>query len=170
MPIIRKVVNVLIKHFHYVFNKRPSEKLLEFMTPYPNHVQNKALGLRALVLRQAPNSFELIYDSYNALSTAFSFTSDLGNAFCHIALYSKHLNLGFNHGTALEDPDNLLNGSGKRTRHLKIKKDKDLETPYVQSFIEKAIAHINKRFPDVEPSSDAKVIVKSVFDNKRRPY
>lgn len=149
--------------------REPSEKLLEFMSPYPDHVQNKALCLRELVLNEAPNSFELIYDSYNTLSTAFSFTDDLNHAFCHIALYSKHVNLGFNYGSELEDPKELLNGSGKQIRHLKIKKDDDLEAPHIKNFIEKAINHINLRFPDVDPSSDGKAIVKSFSDNKRRP-
>lgn len=138
------------------------------MSDYPDHVRNKALRLREIILENAPNSFELIYDSYNALSTAFSFSDNLNEAFCHIALYNKHVNLGFNYGSELENPNRILMGSGKHIRHLKIMKARDLEASHVKIFINKAIHHINQKFPNVEKSSDAKAIVKSVSDNKRR--
>lgn len=149
--------------------RAPDERLLKFMSVYPGHVQDKALRLRENVLKEAPNAFELIYDSYNALSTAFSFTDDLKEAFCHIALYSKHVNLGFNYGSELEDTNSLLIGSGKHIRHLKIKNTEDLESPHIQKFIEKAIEHINQKFPEAGQATNAKAIVKTVSDNKVRP-
>jgi len=44
---------------------------------------------------------------------------------------SKHVNLGYNYGAELPDPKNLLEGTGKLFRHIKIKsveqlKDRDL--------------------------------------------
>lgn len=119
--------------------REPGNELKKFMNVYPNHVQNKALALREIILEEAPNSFELIYDTYNALSTAFSFTDQLNEAFCHIALYSNYVNLGFNYGSELADPNKLLNGSGKHIRHLKIKKTEDIEASQVRKFIKKQL-------------------------------
>ncbi len=39
---------------------------------------------------------------------------------CYLALYSAHINLGFYHGTHLPDPSQLLQGTGKGLRHIKI--------------------------------------------------
>ena len=44
---------------------------------------------------------------------------------------SKHVNFGFNYGTELPDPKDLLEGTGKLFRHIKIRSvvqlsDKDL--------------------------------------------
>jgi hypothetical protein len=37
----------------------------------------------------------------------------------HIGVHGVHGNLGFCHGACLADPDGLLEGSGKRLRHVK---------------------------------------------------
>jgi hypothetical protein len=42
-------------------------------------------------------------------------------AFAYVAAYAAHVNVGFFHGSALEDPAGLLEGSGKRMRHVKIR-------------------------------------------------
>ena len=56
----------------------------------------------------------------------------------------KHLNLGFFYGAHLADPDNLLEGSGKDLRHLKIRSAADLEKPAVRRLIEDASRYLPK--------------------------
>ena len=46
-------------------------------------------------------------------------------AFAYVAAYSAHVSVGFFHGAALDDPAGLLQGSGKRMRHVKLKPDAD---------------------------------------------
>lgn len=41
-------------------------------------------------------------------------------AFAYVAAFRAHANLGFFHGAALDDPAGLLQGSGKRMRHVKL--------------------------------------------------
>lgn len=149
--------------------REPDKKLLDLMSPYSKEIQNIALDLRELVLENAPNSYELIYDSYNALSTAFSLSKDLKKAFCHIALYRKHVNLGFNYGSDLDDPENLLLGSGKHIRHLKIANVDDVNDPHITDFITKSIDYIRCKFPNEEDMADGRAIIKSASSNKRRP-
>ena len=43
-----------------------------------------------------------------------------GPFFVHIEAYAKHANLGFCRGTSLEDPDKLLEGSGKVYRFVRV--------------------------------------------------
>ena len=64
--------------------------------------------------------------------------------FCYIAPFKKHLNLGFFYGAHLADPDNLLEGSGKDLRHLKIRSAADLEKPAVRRLIEDASRYLPK--------------------------
>ena len=40
--------------------------------------------------------------------------------YAYISIHSAHVNLGLYHGAVLADPDGLLEGSGKRLRHIKI--------------------------------------------------
>jgi hypothetical protein len=41
-------------------------------------------------------------------------------AFGYVDAFSAHVNVGFFHGAALDDPAGLLEGSGKRMRHVKL--------------------------------------------------
>src|SRR5437588_3539627 len=46
----------------------------------------------------------------------------LGDApFGYVNVFTSHLNVGFFHGTALPDPDRLLQGTGKFMRHVKLR-------------------------------------------------
>lgn len=41
--------------------------------------------------------------------------------FAYVNVFTAHVNVGFFHGEALEDSAGLLEGSGKRMRHVKLK-------------------------------------------------
>ena len=42
-------------------------------------------------------------------------------AFCYVAAFTSHVNVGFFQGASLRDPAELLLGSGKRMRHVKLR-------------------------------------------------
>ena len=52
-----------------------------------------------------------------------------------------HVNLMFNRGAELADPDGRLEGSGKIIRHLKVRVPEDLKQPHLRKFIRAAIKH-----------------------------
>ncbi|MDX2170803.1 MAG: DUF1801 domain-containing protein [Deltaproteobacteria bacterium] len=112
----------------------PAE-LKRFLAAYDASIGTLFLAGRAAVLAAAPSANELIYDAYNAVSAAYSFSPRLQEAFCHVAAYAGHVNLGFNRGAALPDPDGLLAGSGARIRHIRIGAASDLEQPGVQRLL-----------------------------------
>ena len=41
--------------------------------------------------------------------------------YAYIALHSSHVNLGFYHGASLSDPHDMLEGTGKELRHIKLR-------------------------------------------------
>src|SRR6187431_2037113 len=41
--------------------------------------------------------------------------------FAYVNAFQKHVNVGFFHGPALDDPAGLLEGMGKRMRHVKLR-------------------------------------------------
>ena len=49
--------------------------------------------------------------------------------FCWIMPAKNHVTLGFNYGTELPDPNNLLEGTGKLFRHFKVKSLESLSNP-----------------------------------------
>lgn len=141
-------------------------ELKKFLEPYDEEVRTIAMRLREMVLAEAPGATELLYDVYNAVAIAFSFTGRMQDAFCHVAVYTRHVNLGFNRGSELPDPDGVLNGSGKLIRHLKVKPGDDLEAPHLRGFVRLAVSEA----PRAGGSSAAGgVIVRKVATRKRRP-
>jgi hypothetical protein len=118
----------------------PPPLLLELLATRRPLVAPLVLALRETVLREAPDAKELIYSTY-VVGDVFTFTRP-SEAFCHIAAYEKHVNLGFDRGAFLEDKHGLLVGTGKRIRHIRIDSKQDLKLPlraYVRAAIEQAL-------------------------------
>ena len=97
------------------------------------------LGLRSLVLELHPDANEMLYHTH-ALTSVFSITDKLGDAYCMIPIYTAHLNLGFNKGTLLEDPHKLLQGTGNLIRHIPITGPDDYRNARVKALIKAAAA------------------------------
>lgn len=117
----------------------PTELLLrELLSSRDDRVVETALAARKAVLKIAEGCSELIYETY-CISDVFSFSGKLGQAFIHIATYPNHVNLGFNRGTELEDPDELLKGSGKLIRHVRLSGKSDLKTDPVKRLLAAAV-------------------------------
>lgn len=94
--------------------------------------------LRQFILQLYPESNELLYNTH-ALTTVFSISEKLTDAFCHIPIYSGHLNLGFNKGALLKDQNKLLKGTGKLIRHIEVKKPSDYKNLKVKTLIQESI-------------------------------
>src|SRR5262245_58866288 len=117
----------------------PDPRLLEYLSAYDPPIGQLALALRVFVLDEAPDAIESIYDAYNAVAFGFSFTGRLKEGFIHIASYSKHVNLGFNRGASMPDPNKVLVGKGSTVRHIKFLPGVDPNRPYLRRYILAAI-------------------------------
>jgi Domain of unknown function (DU1801) len=150
--------------------RAPIPELLKFLAPYDPAIQKLALEVRAYLLTTEPRATETIYDAYNAVSTGYSFTGRLKECYCHVAVYSKHVNLGFNRGADLDDPRKILQGVGSQVRHITIRDKSDLASPYLKGLVKAAIVNarasgIAAGIPEAAPQS----IVKAIYANRRRP-
>ena len=99
--------------------------------------------LRLYILELYPGSNEILYHTH-ALTTVFSVSVKLADAFCMLPIYTNHLNLGFNKGTLLKDPHKLLTGTGNLIRHIDVKKPGDYRNPKVKALILEAIEFAQK--------------------------
>ncbi len=94
--------------------------------------------LRQYVLDLYPDSNELLYHTH-AFTAVFSISEKLSDAFCILPIYTNHLNLGFNKGTLLKDPNKLLTGTGNLIRHIDVNNPSDYRNPKVKALIKEAI-------------------------------
>jgi hypothetical protein len=150
--------------------RAPIPELLKFLGAYDEKIVRLALAVRRVVLGEAPKASESIYDAYSAVAIGYSFTGRLKESFCHVAVYSAHVNLGFNRGVDLPDPKKLLQGSGSQIRHLTIRSAADLKQPHVRRFLRTAIMNakalaLANDIPTIPPQS----VVKWIYAKKRRP-
>jgi hypothetical protein len=153
---------------------RPPTALVRFLKPYDREIRDLALQLRALVLEEMAPCYENIYDAYSAVAIGYGTSDRLRDGIFHIAVFSKHVNLGFNDGATLDDPKGILQGSGNQIRHISIKSTADLGRPDLRSYIrrarKKALADARK-LGEPAPKKPAGVVstVKAIYPKKRRP-
>jgi len=96
-------------------------------------------GLRQFIIKSYPECNELLYHTH-ALTSVYTISEKLGDAFCMIPIYTNHLNLGFTRGALLKDPDELLQGTGKLIRHIPIKIRDDYRNTRVKTLLQDAHA------------------------------
>lgn len=59
--------------------------------------------------------------------------------FCGVFAYSQHVSLEFGAGASLPDPHNMLEGSGKLRRHIKLTVLQDIANKHVHAYLELAL-------------------------------
>jgi hypothetical protein len=115
----------------------PHPQLIGFLEAYSRHISDLALALREIVLEEAPDASESIYQVYT-VAIWFGFSGKMKDMFCYIATNAGHVNLGFPRGATLADPNRVLEGEGKTMRHIKFASLGDLERPFVRRYIQEA--------------------------------
>ena len=66
-------------------------------------------------------------------------------AFGYVGVFRAHVNVGFFRGAELDDPTGLLEGTGKRMRHVKIRPGVGLDSAALAALIGTAYADMKRR-------------------------
>ena len=66
-------------------------------------------------------------------------------AFGYVNAFRDHVNVGFFFGALLNDPARLLEGTGKRGRHVKLRPGRDVDTTALAQLIDAAYVDIRAR-------------------------
>ncbi len=144
--------------------------LSKFIKPYDVSIQEIEIALRTFVMGIVPEANELMWDNYNAVAVAFSKSEKLKDAFCHIALYSGHVNFGFNRGAEIQNKSVKLEGAGKLIRHIKVTNMDEFPGSDIQNMVLEAVLISETNNPElINKKSLGKSIVMSISKNKRRP-
>ena len=141
----------------------PHPQLLGFLAAYDRPISDLALALREIILEEAPDASESIYQVYT-VAIWFGFSGKMKDMFCYITTHTEHVNLGFPRGAALADPSRVLDGEGKTMRHIKFAGERDLERPFVRRYIQAAIAQVGAP----AGGSTGKSVVKSARGSVRK--
>ena len=116
------------------------EEMIITVTP---EVAVLARQAKALILDIMPGVVEVVWPNQNIAGYGVG-PKKMSEQFCYIALFKARINLGFYYGSDLPDPQNLLEGTGKSLRHIKISQPEQLEEPALHDLVVAASKHLPK--------------------------
>lgn len=76
-------------------------------------------ALDSLVRRVDPDVVQVVWPHQRTVGYGVG-PKKSSEHYCYLAIYGGHVNLGFNEGAALDDPEHVLGGSGARFRSAKV--------------------------------------------------
>jgi|SRR6266404_5047145 len=113
-----------------------------------DHARELAYQLRKLIVTVMPDVVEVPWPKMRLASYGVG-PKKKSEHFCYISAQKDDVNLGFYYGAELPDPEDLLQGTGKVLRHVKIREVKAIRSRALRKLLELASTY---RMP--EHSSD----------------
>ena len=107
------------------------------MTPEP--LRLVTIRLRELVLSVDPEACVVVRLGDRAATFGVG-PKKMSEGYCYILPYGKWVNLGFYKGADLPDPGALLEGTGAKLRHIKMRSLKDCENPKIVELVRASVA------------------------------
>ena len=106
---------------------KPDEELRRIAQPWFERMRGCAADVR-----------ELLHDGHPTACVKDA-------AFGYVDAFSAHVNVGFFHGAELDDPAGLLEGAGKRMRHVKLRWAQPVNAAALSELIAAAYRDIRSR-------------------------
>lgn len=101
-------------------------------------VQALARSVRALIVNVYPDVVEVPWPKQQITGYGVG-PKKMTEHFCYIGVHGQHVNLGFNYGADLPDPEELLEGTGKKFRHVKITAAEQVESAALRALLQAAV-------------------------------
>jgi hypothetical protein len=91
-----------------------------------------------VIRRSGDDVRELLHDGHPTACVADA-------AFAYVNVFTSHVNVGFFRGAEMEDPEGLLEGSGKFMRHVKLRPGKNVDAAALTKLIDAAYIDMKER-------------------------
>lgn len=107
---------------------KENQEFEQAIQSFSDEIKKIARNTRNLIYEVFPNVVEVVWVKQKNIGFGTGIKKKTEH-FCWLMPATNHVNLGFNYGAELPDPKNLLEGTGKLFRHIKLKSSHDLENP-----------------------------------------
>src|SRR5216684_3206905 len=111
--------------------KRSKAKKSPYMKDENLELRKVARALRSVVKEIVPG----VKETVNAWGIP---TFEAPDPFCFYMVGKNHVTFGLHFGASLKDPEGLLEGTGKKIRHVKLSKVEDLEQKGLRQLVQAA--------------------------------
>jgi len=112
-----------------------------------DRVKEIAKRLRNLIIDVYPGVVEVPWPNQGVIGYGIG-PKKMSEHFCYIGVYLDHVNLGFFHGAALSDPEGILEGTGKKLRHIKLQEIDEASQPALHHMVQLALEERKKFLGD----------------------
>jgi len=103
-------------------------------------------ALRSLIVSLDQDPVEVVWPRQEIASFGVG-PKKMTEHYAYIGIQGSYVNLGFYHGTSLDDPAGLLEGTGKSLRHVKIRHAGEVKNAALAALLREAIAARKKHKP-----------------------
>lgn len=101
--------------------------------------KTSVMKLREVILEIHPDACEVVRLGDRAATYGLG-PKKMSEGYVYILPHTSWVNLGFFKGTDLPDPEGILEGTGKKLRHIKIHSTEDVDKPSIRAMIKAALA------------------------------
>lgn len=112
------------------------EELLAIAEPEMRPVARR---LREVIVDVDPNAVEVVRLGDRAATYGVG-PRKMKEGYAYIMPHENWVNLGFYQGATLADPAGIMEGTGKKLRHVKVRSVEEASRPEIRSLIEEALA------------------------------
>ena len=112
------------------------DELLDIAVPEMRPIAER---LREIVGEVDPDTVEVVRLGDRAATYGVG-PKKMSEGYSYILPHKNWVNLGFYKGAELPDPAELMEGTGKKLRHVKVRSVEDAERPEIRTLIEEALA------------------------------
>ena len=113
---------------------RGSPAFEAFIARFEPAMADLARRTRALVVELDPDVVEVVWPRQGTVGWGVGHRKNTEH-YAWLAVFARHVGLGFFAGTRLPDPDGLLEGTGASLRHVKLRSAADLARPAVRDLL-----------------------------------
>jgi hypothetical protein len=115
-----------------------TDEIDEFFAGSGDEVAAVARAARRLVLEVLPEAREIL-DRSDGLVGYATGPRAIKDMWAGIAPHTSHVNLQLANGALIDDPGGLVEGTGKRVRHVKLRSVRDVDRPELRSLLEASL-------------------------------
>ena len=115
----------------------------EALSGSSSQVKEIARRLRKLFIDFYPEVVEVPWPKQKIIGYGVG-PKKMSEHFCYIGAHREHDNLGFYYGAELSDPEGLLEGTGKKLRHIKVRKVEEVAQPALRHLVQSSLEERKK--------------------------
>jgi hypothetical protein len=142
----------------------PEKQLKTFIAKFDRNLGKQIGECRSAMRKRFPTANELVYDNYNFFVIGYCTTERPSDCVVSLAVNAKGIGLSFYHGAPLPDPGQILQGSGKQNRFVRLDGVATLRTREVEELLDAAEEQAD---PPFAKSGQSKLIIRSVSEKQR---